>query len=103
KTKDYYMTVPLVAIANETGKYGLIRLARDWSYEGLLSSLNSYLNLDIAKTINDRLHSIFVRQRTAFPTFTYLPDLNQPELNSLKDNNEKIRRELRGEAIAGVR
>ncbi|MEA2003414.1 MAG: hypothetical protein U9O53_00450 [archaeon] len=102
-TADYYMTVPLVAIANRFGKNGLILLARDWTYDSLLIYMEQSVGSETYTKIKQRLDKIFIENNTPFSRFTYLPDQDKKQLASLKDENEKVRRGLRGEAIAGVR
>ncbi|MCK4808559.1 MAG: hypothetical protein KAS90_02980 [Candidatus Aenigmarchaeota archaeon] len=97
-TENYYITAPLVAIANSQGKEGLIELAKSWSYNNLLSYLKDSVDDEIYNEMKINLDNIFVQQETPFSTFTYLPGLDKMQLEQLKDKNEEIRKKLRGEA-----
>lgn len=97
-TENYYTTVPLVAIANSQGKEGLIKLAKSWSYDNLLSHLKESVDDEIYNKMKITLDNIFVQQETQFSTFTYLPGLDKMQLEQLKDKNEALRKKLRGEA-----
>jgi len=97
-TENYYITVPLVAIADSQGKEGLIKLAKEWSYNNLVSYLKESVDNEVYNEIERTLDNIFVQQETPLSTFTYLPALDSEKLASLKDKNEEIRKKLRGEA-----
>ncbi|MCK5063152.1 MAG: HAD hydrolase family protein, partial [Candidatus Aenigmarchaeota archaeon] len=89
-TDNYYITAPLIAIANRFGKDGLILLARDWIYDSLLAHLEQSVEVEIYTKMKQRLDQIFIEKKTPFSTFTYLPDLDSKELASLKDKNEEV-------------
>jgi len=97
-TENYYITVPLVAVANSQGKKGLIELARDWNYDNLLSCLKESVDDEVYNEMKITLDNIFVQQETPFSTFTYLSGLDKIQLEQLKDENEAVRKKLRGEA-----
>ncbi len=102
-TENYRITAPLVAIANSQGKKGLIRLAKSWSYDNLLSCLKDSVDDETYNEMERTLDNIFVKQETPFSTFTYLRGLDKMQLEQLKDKNEAVRNKLRGEAIASIR
>ncbi len=103
-TENYYITVPLVAIANAKGKDGLIDLARNWDYYNLLDELRKSVDKKTYRIIRHKLYDIFVFGRdTSFAKFTYIPDLTNEEFKKLQKENNEIRAKLRGESRAKIR
>jgi len=102
-TKNYYITVPLVAIANAKGKDGLIDLARKWNYYNLLDELRKSVDKKTYRTIRHKLYDIFVFGDTPFAKFTYIPDSTNEEFKKLQKENNEIRAKLRGKARAKIR
>ncbi len=99
-TKNYYITAPILGIADKGGMDALIGLADGWSYDLLMRNIEKH---KLPEIVADRTKGIFGNGRTEFPRFVYLPHLNQQEREEFAKWSKQLRYELRGAEIAIIR
>jgi predicted HAD superfamily phosphohydrolase len=99
-TKNYYITAPILGIADRRGKRGLIEVANNWSFNSLIEYMKKCA---LPRKVIATTEEIFGYGRTEFPRFVYLPSLSSQDREEFVQWSSNLRSELRGTETAIIR
>jgi predicted HAD superfamily phosphohydrolase len=99
-TKNYYITVSILGIAERKGKEGLIKAANNWGFSPLIDYMGE---CGLPEVVIEKTEKIFGPGGTEFPHFEYLEGLTDEQMEIVKDWSSDLRSQLRGTETAIIR